>query len=204
GLGYAPATGDWLAQRAVPAGLSMDLLEKLGLVARRQEGNGYYDRFRDRIIVPIRNARSQAVGFGGRILPSSPFANRAPKYYNSCDTPLFVKSEQLYGLDQARSAATQTGYLAVVEGYTDVLMAHQLGVGQVVATMGTALNGRHVQQLRRFVPRVVLVFDADAGGSTGVDRGLQIFISQNVDLAIATLPQGLDPWDLLVERGPEP
>jgi DNA primase len=204
GIGYAPAAGDWLVQRTAPAGISLALLENVGLVAVRQEGQGYYDRFRDRIIFPIRNVRGQAVGFGGRILPRSPFADRAPKYYNSCDTPLFAKSEQLYGLDQARSAATEAGYLAVVEGYTDVLMAHQLGVAQVVATMGTALNARHVQQLRRFVPRVVLVFDADAGGSTGVDRALQVFVSQNVDLAIATLPQGLDPCDLLVEQGPEP
>jgi DNA primase len=204
GLGYAPAAGDWLIQRAAPAGVTVELLEKVGLVALRQEGRGYYDRFRDRIVFPIRNTRGQVVGFGGRILPSSPFADRAPKYYNSCDTPLFTKSEQLYGLDQARTAATQAGYLAVVEGYTDVLMAHQLGVPQVVATMGTALNARHVQQLRRFVPRVVLVFDADAGGSTGVDRALQIFVSQNVDLAIATLPEGLDPCDLLAAQGPEP
>lgn len=202
-LGYAPAMGDWLVGRANSAGMSLELLEKVGLIAARQEGRGYYDRFRDRIIFPIRNSRGQPVGFGGRILPSSPFADRSPKYYNSCDTPLFTKSEQLYGLDQARSAATEAGYLAVVEGYTDVLMAHQLGVPQVVATMGTALNARHVQHLRRFVPRVVLVFDADAGGSTGVDRALQIFASQSVDLAIATLPEGLDPCDLLVEQGPE-
>jgi DNA primase len=204
GLGYAPVAGDWLVRRAGPAGVSLKMLEKVGLIALRQDGDSYYDRFRDRIVFPIRNTRGQAVGFGGRILPSSPFVDRAPKYYNSCDTPLFAKSEQLYGLDQARSAATTAGHLAVVEGYTDVLMAHQLGVPQVVATMGTALNARHVQQLRRFVPRVVLVFDADAGGSTGVDRALQIFISQNVDLAIATLPAGLDPCDLLVERGAEP
>jgi DNA primase len=117
---------------------------------------------------------------------------------------LFTKSEQLYGLDQARQAGTTAGYLAVVEGYTDVLMAHQMGVGQVVATLGTALNVRHVQHLRRFVPKVVLVFDADAGGNTGVDRALEIFVSQNVDLAIATLPEGKDPCDLLVEQGAEP
>ncbi|HLJ96762.1 MAG TPA: DNA primase [Gemmataceae bacterium] len=203
GLGYSPAAGDWLVQRAAVAGISLTLLEKVGLVAVRQEGRGYYDRFRDRIMFPIRNTRSQVVGFGGRILPSSPFVDRAPKYYNSCDTPLFIKSEQLYGLDQARAAATEAGFLAVVEGYTDVLMAHQMGIGHVVATMGTALNGRHVQQLRRFVPRVVLVFDADAGGSTGVDRALQIFVSHNTDLAIATLPEGLDPCDLLLEQGPE-
>jgi DNA primase len=201
GLGYAPAAGDWLVQRAAAAGVSLELLEKVGLVARRKSGDGHYDRFRDRVQFPIRDVRGQPVGFGGRILPSSPLASRAPKYYNSCDTPLFSKSSQLYGIDQARAAAARAGYLAVVEGYTDVLMAHQQGVGQVVATMGTALNARHVQQLGRFVPRVVLVFDADAGGDTGVDRALAIFASHEIDLAVATLPPGLDPCDLLLQQG---
>src|SRR5262249_34131306 len=86
-------------------------------------------------------------------------------------------------------------------GYTDVLMAHQCGIGQVVATMGTALTARHVLHLRRFVPRVVLVYDADAGGETGVDRALEIFAGQEVDLRIATLPAGLDPCDLLTQDG---
>jgi DNA primase len=204
GLGFAPPGGEWLARRAATAGLSTELLVKVGLLGARDQGPGHYDRFRDRVMFPIRNTRGQTVAFGGRILPSSPFAQRGPKYYNSEATPLFTKSEQLYGLDQARQAATTAGYLAVVEGYTDVLMAHQKGVPQVVATLGTALNARHVQHLRRFVPRVVLVFDADAGGNTGVDRALEIFVSQDVDLAIATLPEGLDPCDLLVEQGPEP
>jgi DNA primase len=204
GLGYAPLAGDWLAQRAGKAGLSLEMLEQVGLLGRRLEGNGCYDRFRDRIMFPIRDARGQTVGFGGRILPASPLSARAPKYYNSADSPLFTKSEQLYGLDQARQAGTAVGYLAVVEGYTDVLMAHQLGVSQVVATMGTALNARHVRQLRRFVPRVVLLFDADAGGDTGVDRALEIFISQEVEVAVATLPEGMDPCDLLVQQGAEP
>jgi DNA primase len=203
GLGYAPAAGDWLAQRAVQKGLSAEVLEQVGLIGRREEGKGYYDRFRDRVMFPIRDALGRAVGFGGRILPSSPYANRAPKYYNSCDTPLFSKSEQLYGLDLAKHAAGKAGYLAVVEGYTDVLMAHQLGVPEVVATMGTALNARHVRQLKRFTPRVVLVFDADAGGSTGVDRALEVFVSQEVELAVATLPAELDPCDLLLKEGAE-
>src|SRR5207245_11334088 len=146
----APAAGDWLVQRAGPAGVSLDLLEKIGLVAVRQEGNGYYDRFRDRIIFPIRNTRGQVVGFGGRILPTSPLASRAPKYYNSCDTPLFSKSDLIYGIDRAKLAGQTAGSLAVVEGYTDVLMAHQMGVANVVATMGTALTARHVQLLRRY------------------------------------------------------
>ncbi len=203
GLGYAPETWDWLTMKAAQAGHAADLLEKVGLLARRQEGNGYYDRFRDRVMFPIRDARGQTVGFGGRILPSSPLSAKWPKYINSSETPLFTKSEQLYGLDHAREVGMKAGYLAVVEGYTDVLMAHQLGVAQVVATLGTALNARHVQHLRRFVPKVVLVFDSDAGGNTGVDRALEIFVSQNVDLAIATLPEGKDPCDLLVEQGPE-
>jgi DNA primase len=203
GVGYAPPAGDWLVRRALAAGHPAELLEPLGLIARR-DGGGWYDRFRDRIMFPIRDVRGHPVGFGGRVLPSSPLAARAPKYYNSCDTPLFKKSEQLYGLDEARHAALKAGYLAVVEGYTDVLMAHQLGVAEVVATMGTALNARHVQQLRRHAPRVVLVFDADAGGETGVDRALEIFVGQDVDLRVATLPEGLDPCDLLVRHGADP
>jgi DNA primase len=204
GLGFAPPTGDWLVQQAGRAKSDLALLETVGLIAPRDEGKGFYDRFRDRVMFPIRNTRGQTVGFGGRILPSSPFKDKAPKYYNSSDTPLFSKSEQLYGLDQARQAGSTAGYLAIVEGYTDVLMAHQHGVCQVVATMGTALNARHVQHLRRFVPRVVLVFDADAGGDRGVDRALELFIEQDMDLAIATLPAGLDPCDLLVQQGPGP
>lgn len=203
GVGFAPPAGDWLVQRARQAKIALETLEQVGLIARRREGKGYYDRFRDRIMFPIRDVRGRTLGFGGRILPTSAFAARAPKYYNSCDTPLFNKSELLYGLDQALPAARKEGSLAVVEGYTDVLMAHQLGLTQVVATMGTALNARHVQHLRRIVPRVILVFDADAGGLTGVDRALEFFVSQNISLLIATLPEGLDPYDVLVQQGAE-
>ncbi len=203
GLGFAPAAGDWLVRAANANRMDMELLREIGLVALRDEG-GYYDRFRDRVMFPIRDARGQTVGFGGRILPDSQFAERGPKYYNSSETPLFFKKELFYGLDVARNAGAKAGYLAVVEGYTDVMMAHQLGITNVVATMGTALNEAHVRQLRRFVPKVVLVFDADAGGVTGVDRALEIFVGCDVELAIATLPEGLDPFDLLVAQGAEP
>ena len=203
GLGYAPRSGAWLTQKAEAGSVSLELLETVGLIAKRDQGPGFYDRFRNRIQFPIRNAQGQTIGFGGRILPTDPLASRAPKYYNSCVTPLFDKSENLYGIDQARNAAANAGYLAVVEGYTDVLMAHQMGVLPVVATMGTALNARHVRQLRRFVPRVVLVFDADAGGDVGVDRALAVFVGHDMDLAVATLPGGLDPCDLLLAQGPD-
>jgi DNA primase len=203
-LGFAPGDGSWLVGLAREAQLSTDILEQVGLIAHRSEGPGHYDRFRDRVMFPIRDARGQVVGFGGRILPSSPLASRAPKYYNSTETALFSKSENLYGIDQARQAGASAGYLAVVEGYTDVLMAHQHGLGQVVATMGTALNHRHVAQLRRFVPRVVLVFDADSGGDSGVDRALEVFVSNELELKVAQLPEGLDPCDLLVQQGAGP
>jgi DNA primase len=204
GLGYAPAAGDWLVRAANGARMDMGVLKDVGLVGERSAGAGFFDRFRDRVMFPIRDARGQTVGFGGRILPDSPFADRGPKYYNSSETPLFLKKELLYGLDAARHAGATEGYLAVVEGYTDVMMAHQLGVTHVVATMGTALNEAHVRQLRRFVPKVVLVFDADAGGLTGVDRALEIFVGCDVELAIATLPEGLDPCDFLVAQGADP
>jgi DNA primase len=204
GLGFAPLSGDWLTNRARQDGQSWETLQEVGLLSERKDVGGFYDRFRDRVMFPIRDVRGQTVGFGGRILPASPYATRSPKYYNSSDTPLFNKSELIYGLDLARYAGSKEGFLAVVEGYTDVMMAHQHGVCNVVATMGTALGARHVHQLRRYVPRVVLVYDADAGGQTGVDRALEIFVSQDVELAIATLPEGLDPCDLLVAQGAEP
>jgi DNA primase len=201
GLGFAPVNGDWLVQWALREGLPTDVLVEIGLLGVRDENRGHYDRFRDRVMFPIRDVRGQTVGFGGRILPDSPLAARAPKYYNSSETPLFKKSELIYGLDLARHAGAAAGYLAVVEGYTDVMMAHQCGVTQVVATMGTALTTIHVGQLRRYVPKVVLVYDADAGGMGGVDRALELFVSQDVELAVASLPEGLDPCDLLVSPG---
>jgi DNA primase len=203
GIGYAPDCWTWLVREASHAGWTEELLIVAGLAGRRESDGSCFDRFRDRVMFPIRDVRGRTVGFGGRILPSSPNAGTSPKYYNSADTPLFTKSEHLYGLDRARLAGEREGYLAVVEGYTDVLMAHQMGVLQVVATLGTALNVRHILQLKRYVPRVVLVFDADAGGERGVDRALELFVSQDVDLAIATLPPGLDPCDLLLRDGPE-
>jgi DNA primase len=203
GLGYAPLAGEWLLQQARRDLIDPQILVETGLLLTRQENRGWFDRFRDRVMFPIRDPRGQVIAFGGRILPSSPLAARAPKYYNSAETPLFSKSEVLYGLDRARAAAVSAGYLVIVEGYTDVLMAHQCGFAQVVATMGTALTARHIGLIRRFVPKVILVFDADAGGLTGTDRALELFLTHDLEVAIATLPPGLDPCDLLVQsHGP--
>ncbi len=202
GLGFAPLDGDWLVKHAFQEGIADELLVEVGLTALRQENRGHYDRFRDRVMFPIRDVRGQTIAFGGRIMPESPYAGRAPKYYNSAETPLFSKSDVLYGLDAARHVGASSGYLAVVEGYTDVMMAHQCGVPQVVATMGTALNARHVRQLARFVKKVVLVFDADTAGDKAWHRGMEeLLLAPDVEVAVAKLPPGLDPCDLLVQTG---
>lgn len=197
GIGFSPVEGNWLANEAVRDGVDCSMLEELGLLLPRDEGRGYFDRFRERVMFPVRDVQGRIIAFGGRILPTSHLAARQGKYINSPTTPLFNKSEVIYGLDMARHAGTKEGFLAVVEGYTDVMMAHHHGFMNVVATMGTALTSQHVAQLRRFAPKVVLVYDADAGGTTGVDRALEIFVSQDVELAVASLPDGLDPADLL-------
>ena len=201
GLGFAPLGGNWLVPLAAADRIDPAALAETGMLLERHERRGFFDRFQDRVMFPIRDVQGRAVGFGGRIMPESPLLPRAPKYYNSTETPLFSKSDVLYGLDLARHAGHAAGYLAVVEGYTDVMMAHQCGVPQVVATMGTALNARHVAQLRRYVPKVILVYDADAGGTTGVDRALELFVAHDVELAVAALPDGLDPCDLLIRPG---
>lgn len=203
GVGWAPGGGDWLVRRAREGGVELEVLDSIGLVGR-QESGGWYDRFRDRVQFPIRNPRGQPVGFGGRILPGSPAENRGPKYYNSADSAIFSKSEQLFGIDLAREAARQSGWLAIVEGYTDVLMAHQAGIAPVIATMGTALNARHLAQIRRHATKVVLVYDADAGGDAGVERALALFAKSEIDLTVASLPEGRDPCDWLLEAGPGP
>ena len=199
GIGFSPVAGNWLANEAVRDGIDSEMLVELGLLLVRDEGKGYFDRFRERVMFPVRDTQGRVIAFGGRILPSSHLAARQGKYINSPTTPLFNKSEVIYGLDMARHAGTKDGFLAVVEGYTDVMMAHHHGFANVVATMGTALTAQHVAQLRRFAPKVVLVYDADAGGMTGVDRALELFVSQDVELAVASLPNGLDPADLLTQ-----
>ncbi|MSR79228.1 MAG: DNA primase [Gemmataceae bacterium] len=202
GVGYAPATGTWLYDRARRAGISLDILDRLGILGHSSRDGNWYDRFRDRVMFPIRNVRSQTVGFGGRVLPGTLGEEKGPKYYNSPDSAIFFKSEELFGLDLAKNDASKSGQLVVMEGYTDVMMAHQFGIRQAVATMGTALNSRHVRTLKRFVPRVTLLYDADAGGKGGVQRALEIFAASDIDLRVATLPEGLDPCDLLVSKGP--
>ncbi|MCJ7543233.1 MAG: DNA primase [Phycisphaerae bacterium] len=191
GLGYAPDSWDALLRAALAEGDGEQQLVAAGLVARREERSGCYDRFRNRLIFPIFSPAGEVIAFGGRALA----AEEQAKYLNSPDTSLFDKSAQLYALNWSRQAIGSSGTVIVVEGYLDALMPLQCGVSNVVATMGTALTDRHVRLLSRYATEGVLVFDADTAGSAAAERALEIFLAQQVHVRVATVPEGKDPCD---------
>ena len=202
-LGFAPPGWDWLLKLACAQGQSIPVLERAGLIKPRPNGPGHYDYFRGRVLFSIRDPQGRPVGFGGRILPQ--FAEENPaKYINSPETPLFSKSKLLYGLDSARDVIAKEHRAVVMEGYTDVLIARQCGVANAVAVLGTALGERHIQVLRRHAAdSITLVLDGDEAGQKRTNEILELFIAQDVDLRITTLPDGLDPCDFLIDRGSE-
>jgi len=200
-LGFSPNEPDWLLRRAGGTASRARVLETIGILARSQDGS-LYDRFRGRVLFPIRDTQDRPVGFGGRVLPDSGSTSRA-KYVNSPETPLFTKSAHLYGLDVARAAFRKGRTALVMEGYTDCIVAHQHGFEHAVAVLGTALGDRHVRLLKRFVDRIVLVLDGDEAGQRRANEVLALFVAENVDLRILTLPEGMDPADFLGEHGAE-
>jgi len=172
------------------------------VVARSAEGGNLYDRFRGRVLFSIRDAQGRPVGLGGRVLPESGATSPA-KYINSPETPLFSKSNLLYGLDVARDAIRKKGTALVMEGYTDCIVAHQYGFDNAVAVLGTALGESHIRILKRFADRTVLVLDGDEAGQRRANEVLELFVAQQVDLQILTLPEGTDPCDFLQQHGAE-
>ncbi len=207
GLGYAPDVRDWLLIRARREGYTAELLEKAGLIVRSKETPGTARaRFRGRLIFPIHDPRGRTLGFGGRTLPAIEEAmakdgKHAAKYLNSPETAVFQKRRVLYAADLARAAARAAGWVAVVEGYTDVIAAHQVGLANFVGTLGTALGDDHVLALRRLADRVVLIFDGDEAGQSAADRALELFLGHEVDVRVLTLPVDLDPCDFLFKEG---
>ncbi|HUU60399.1 MAG TPA: DNA primase [Phycisphaerae bacterium] len=199
GLGYAPASWDALIHAAREKRIGEAGLLAAGLVARRETGSGSYDRFRNRLIFPIQDLTGKIVAFGGRALAEEEPA----KYLNSPDTVLFDKSSQLFALNWSRAQLVSAGQVVVVEGYLDALIPLQAGVGNVVATMGTALTDRHVRLLSRYATEAALVFDADAAGVAAAERALEIFLSQRIHVRVATIPAGKDPCDFVLGEGPE-
>jgi len=206
-LGYAPIERGWMVLEGRKHGFSTQVLEQAGLVSRPEDSPGSVrERFRGRLIFPIHDERGRTIGFGGRILPDveramSAQGKHVAKYLNSPETALFQKRKILYAADLARSASREAGWVAVVEGYTDVMAAHQVGFSNVVGTLGTALGEDHVQGLRRLADQVVLVFDGDAAGQSASDRALEFFLGHELDVRILTLPANLDPCEFLLKAG---
>ena len=198
-VGFVPSEWDWLLRQAQAAGISTSHLEQAGLAVARQDRSGHYDRFRGRVMFPIRDPQGRCVAFGGRVLPDAP--PDSAKYINSPETPIFSKQSMLYGLDIARDAISTSRRAVVVEGYTDCLAARQAGIGDVVAVLGTALGQRHARLLRRYADRIVVVLDGDDAGRRRADEVLEVLLAEPIDVRIARLPTGVDPCDHCLTAG---
>ena len=212
-LGFAPESWDALRDHLVQAGYSPDVLHRADLVKHNLERDSFYDSFRNRLIVPIHDRQGRVIGFGGRVLDSS-----LPKYLNTAETPLFHKSHVVYGLDRAYRAIRQADSVVVVEGYMDVIAAHQFGFENVVACLGTALTEEQLRQLHRYTDNFILALDADTAGQQATLRGLNqarqalkrkakpvltatgrmhVEHRLSANLRITTLPEGRDPDDII-------
>lgn len=199
GIGYACDSWEALLSAGRRKGFSEEQMVAAGLVRRREGKSGCYDYFRQRLIFPIRDVAGRVVAFGGRALA----ADERAKYLNSPESVLFDKSHLLYGLATARESIVQRKQAVVVEGYLDVVLPHQTGVSNVVATLGTSLTEGHVRLLGRYAQEVVLVFDADVAGVAAAQRALELFLAQRMHVRVATIPSGKDPCDYcLAEGGP--
>ena len=206
GLGFAPE--GWRNLASVFPDYSSPLLVESGLVISTQEEGAdekRYDRFRDRIMFPIRSIKGECIGFGGRVIPVSGAANQpGPKYLNSPETPVFIKGRELYGLFEARQSLRTMGYCLVTEGYMDVVALAQWGFPNAVATLGTACTNEHVQKLFRFTDVVVFSFDGDAAGQRAARKALEVaipFASDTRSVKFLFLPKEHDPDSYIREYG---
>ena len=196
GVGYAPSAWDTVLKRGQRARYSIEELYAAGLLVRNKQGNPY-DRFRSRIVFPVRDARGRVQGFGARAMT----ADQKPKYLNSPEGELYRKKRTLYGIDRARPAMAKAGRAVVVEGYTDVLATHQAGIGEAVAVMGTAITPEQVQLLAQHADEVVLALDADRAGREAMLRAQRVASGKRVRLRVAGMKTGEDPADTLAGDG---
>lgn len=198
-LGYAPDGWDHFLKFARGRQFEPELLERAGLIKPRRSGKGYIDRFRNRLMFPIEDRMGRAIGFGARALEE----DDEPKYLNSPETPLFSKGTCFYGLPHARDAIRAEKTAVVVEGYTDAIMCHQFGFENVLGVLGTALTEEHARTLGRLCDSLVLVFDADEAGQKSARRSIEVLLAEDLDVSVASLPEDMDPCDMLVEEGAE-
>jgi DNA primase len=199
GVGFAPSAWDKILVAGQQAGFNVREMHDVGLVQRSRQGQEY-DRFRARIMFPIRDARGRTVGFGGRATRD----DQKPKYVNTAETDFFKKNEILYGLDRARASMAKANRALVVEGYTDVLALHQAGLDSAVGVMGTSITTKQVETLSGLVDEVVLALDADEAGQEAMLRAQRVAGNRRMRLRVASMPKGIDPAELMAEPdGPE-
>jgi len=194
-LGYAPARWDGLKRFLLSNKLPLDIGIQAGLLVKKGQ-NDCYDRFRHRLVFPIRDRAGKVVGFGGRSLDET-----LPKYLNSPETLIFRKGRVLYGAPAARASCREHGEVLLVEGYFDVLALHSYGIHNVVAPLGTALTVQHVRLLRHLAPKAVLVFDGDQAGQKAAFRSLELFLREKIPVRNLRLPESMDPDDFLANSG---
>jgi len=194
-IGFAPASGGGLRDAAGKKGWSIEILEKAGLV-RRRDGGRVSDAFWNRIIFPIWDTQGRIIAFGGRAM-----GDAMPKYINSSETPVYSKSRHLYGLFQGLATLRKGRRVVILEGYMDVVTCHQFGLDITAATLGTALTEDHVRILRRYADHVTLLFDPDAAGANASLRGGELLIADGFNVDVVTLPDGLDVDEILVRDG---
>lgn len=194
-LGFAPDRWDYLVRQFQHRKVPLEQAEKLGLV-RRREGGGYYDTFRNRLLFTISDIHGRVIGFGGRVLDDS-----LPKYINSPESPIYHKSDVLFGVSLAKGAMRESGSAIVVEGYFDHLALYQAGVKNVVATCGTALTDGHIKLLKRYAGKVYTLFDADSAGKKATLRALDLCLELGFPAHVVELSAGEDPDSFIRKEG---
>lgn len=196
-LGYALNEWNGFEKVALRAGYSPEILEKAGLIVKRENGNTY-DRFRGRVIFPVHNLSGKVIAFGARMLGKE---KDQPKYINSPETDIYHKSNVLYGMFQAKNEIRKHEFCYLVEGYTDVISLHQSGIENVVASSGTALTEEQIKLMRRFTENVTVLFDGDAAGIKAALRGIDLVLKGGLNVRIVLLPDGEDPDSFSKKRG---
>lgn len=199
GLGLSERSGQMLARLFEKRGFPEAAMEASGLILRRNEGPGFFDRFRGRLMFPIHSESGHVIAFGGRALE----AGEEPKYLNSSETTIYRKSQVLYNLNRARKPIQERSYSILVEGYMDVIGVYAAGVPNVVATCGTALTNYQVRSLRRHAGMLVVNFDPDKAGVNATERSIPILLEEGMHLKVLTLSGGLDPDEYIQEHGVE-
>ena len=197
-LGFSPPEWEGLIRHASSKQVPVEVLERAGLARRRESAPGCHDYFRGRVMFPIRDAQKRVIGFGARTL-----GDDVPKYLNTPRTSVFDKGQVLYGLPQARAAIQKEGRIAIMEGYTDAIVAHQEGLEHAVASLGTAFTLENARRLRGLAKRVDLVFDGDAAGQGAAERSLDLLVAEDLDVRIYSVTDGKDPCDALLALGGE-